>query len=85
MTRVRLIFTAGFWLDASERAIKAAAGGMLTALLTPKAADVVGVTTSIPWQTAGVAGVLAGLISYLGSIASAPVGDTISPASTVKN
>ena len=53
-------------------------------LLTPPAADVVGVAVSIPWETAGVAGVLAGLISYLGSVASAPVGDTISPASTVR-
>lgn len=83
MSRIRPIFTKDFWLDAAERAIKAAAGGAATALTMPPIAKIVDVAISIPWQAASLAAALAGLLSVLGSIASAPIGGTISPASTV--
>lgn len=75
--RIRVLFTRTFWLDATERAIKAAAGGA-SSLFTVGALPKV----TLPWQAALVGTGLAALASLVLSIASAPV-PAISPASVL--
>lgn len=77
MTLIRRpLFTAIFWLDTLERALKAAGGGSLGALT----ATAVG--ASIAWPVVLLTGGVAGVTMVLMSIASAPV-PAISPASAL--
>lgn len=76
MSRIRVLFTSTFWLDALERSVKAAAGGSLGAMGTTA------VGASVAWPAVLFAGFVAGLAMLLLSIASAPV-PAISPASAL--
>jgi len=75
----RAIFTVTFWLDAFERAIKAMAAALLGALGADKV-----VAQDLKWGLIWWAVGIAGAVSVLSSIASAPSGGTISPASLVR-
>lgn len=77
MTRLRVLFTASFWLDASERGIKSFGQGAVGAL----GQDVLGadVFHASPGNVA-LAGASMAILSILTSVASAPVAG-MSPAS----
>lgn len=66
----RPLFTASFWLDTLERAIKTAAQTVL-GLVTTNVADV----TSLDWQEVGVATAVTTGLSVLTSIVSSGIGE----------
>ena len=77
--KIRVLFTKNFWLDAIERAIKAAAAAaasFFTVGVMPK--------VELPWQNVLAGAGVAALASVLFSIASAPVDGTVSPASLLR-
>ena len=70
-----MMFSASFWMDATERAIRTAAQaalGVITAGFV--------LTDSAQWQEAGIAAGVGALTSYLMSIAASKVGDPESPS-----
>lgn len=78
-TRLSVLFTKAFWLDAAERAVKSFAQGALAAL----SQDVVGADLfAASWSSVLGAGLTVMVLSLLTSIASAPV-PAISPASVL--
>lgn len=64
------MWTAAFWKDTAERAIKTFAQAAIAGL----SANVVGVL-DVDWVTVGSVALLAALISVLTSVASAPFAD----------
>lgn len=77
--KIRVLFTKDFWLDAIERAIKAAAASAVsffTVGVMPK--------VELPWEDVLVGSGLAALAALLFAIASAPVDGTASPASLIR-
>lgn len=77
--KIRVLFTKDFWLDAIERAIKAAAASAVsffTVGVMPK--------VELPWQNVLTGAGIAALASVLLAVASAPVDGTVSPASLLR-
>lgn len=66
----RPLFTASFWLDALERAVKTAAQTLI-ALVTTNATAV----TELDWQEVGIATAVATGLSVLTSIVSSGIGE----------
>lgn len=66
------MFSADFWKKATERALKSAAQALVGLFLIGE--TVFNIFTVDPGQAAGIA-IGAGVLSYLTSIVSAPVGD----------
>lgn len=66
----RPLFTATFWLDALERAVKTAAQTLI-ALVTTNATAV----TELDWQEVGIATAVATGLSVLTSIVSSGIGE----------
>jgi hypothetical protein len=71
----RSMFTASFWLDAGERAIRTVAQTLIGAL-----AGGFVVTDTAQWKAALIASGVAGLTSLLMSLAATRVGNSESPS-----
>lgn len=69
------MFSAAFWLEATERAIRTAAQALLGALTAGFA-----FTDAAQWGDALIAAGIAALISYLMSVVATRVGDPESPS-----
>lgn len=78
MTRVRVLFTRAFWLDALERAIKTAAQAAILAHGADKALNAM----TADWANVGAMALGGAALSVLMSVASANVSG-LSPASIV--
>ena len=69
------MFTASFWMEATERAIRTAAQSLAGALTAGFV-----VTDAAQWEAALIAAGVAALLSYLMSIAASKVGNPESPS-----
>lgn len=69
------MFSAAFWLEATERAIRTAAQALLGALTAGFV-----VTDAAQWEAALITSGIAALTSYLMSIVASRVGDPESPS-----
>jgi hypothetical protein len=71
---VASLTSASFWIDVAERAVRSFAQGTLAAMGVGAANSVQpGLTVSVPWHVALVAGCVMGVLSVLSSLASTPV------------
>jgi len=70
------MFTKTFWVQATERACKSVAYSMIGLITLDKGFNVL----SANWKVLGGSALGWALMSYLGSIASRPIGDKDSPS-----
>lgn len=76
------LFTARFWIQAADRAIKSFAAGVLAAIGISQSGDVVvgqNNAFKLDWHSAGGLGLFLAIVSVLMSVTSSTIGDSDSP------